>query len=74
VRAPWLAVRCSSRDAIHPLHAHASVVEMKIWARMKDESIRPLLHTSTDWDFKLARLLRVPTAHAGVVPRRLLYR
>jgi mono/diheme cytochrome c family protein len=35
--------------AIHP-HMHMLGREMKVWARMKDESITPLIHIA-DWDF-----------------------
>jgi len=35
--------------AIHP-HMHLLGREMKVWARMKDESIQPLIHIP-DWDF-----------------------
>jgi mono/diheme cytochrome c family protein len=35
--------------AIHP-HMHMLGKEMKVWARMKDESIKPLIHIA-DWDF-----------------------
>ena len=35
--------------AIHP-HMHLLGREMKVWARMKDESIQPLIHIN-DWDF-----------------------
>jgi len=35
--------------AIHP-HMHMLGREMKVWARMKDESITPLIHIN-DWDF-----------------------
>jgi mono/diheme cytochrome c family protein len=35
--------------AIHP-HMHLLGREMKVWARMKDESIQPLIHID-DWDF-----------------------
>jgi hypothetical protein len=35
--------------AIHP-HMHMLGREMKVWARMKDESIKPLIHID-DWDF-----------------------
>jgi len=35
--------------AIHP-HMHLLGREMKAWARMKDESIQPLIHVP-DWDF-----------------------
>ena len=35
--------------AIHP-HMHMLGREMKVWARMKDESITPLIHID-DWDF-----------------------
>src|SRR5260370_33294172 len=35
--------------AIHP-HMHMLGHEMKIWARMRDESIKPLIHID-DWDF-----------------------
>jgi mono/diheme cytochrome c family protein len=35
--------------AIHP-HMHLLGREMKVWARMRDESIQPLIHID-DWDF-----------------------
>jgi mono/diheme cytochrome c family protein len=35
--------------AIHP-HMHMLGRDMKVWARMKDESITPLIHID-DWDF-----------------------
>lgn len=35
--------------AIHP-HMHMLGREMKVWARMKDESVTPLIHIA-DWDF-----------------------
>jgi len=35
--------------AIHP-HMHLLGREMKVWARMKDESVQPLIHIP-DWDF-----------------------
>jgi mono/diheme cytochrome c family protein len=35
--------------AIHP-HMHMLGREMKVWARMSDESIKPLIHIA-DWDF-----------------------
>jgi hypothetical protein len=35
--------------AVHP-HMHLLGREMKVWARMKDESVRPLIHID-DWDF-----------------------
>jgi hypothetical protein len=35
--------------AIHP-HMHLLGREMKVWARMKDESITPLIQID-DWDF-----------------------
>ena len=35
--------------AIHP-HMHLLGREMKVWARMKDESTQPLIHID-DWDF-----------------------
>jgi hypothetical protein len=35
--------------AIHP-HMHMLGREMKVWARMKDESIKPLIRID-DWDF-----------------------
>src|SRR6266851_9985126 len=35
--------------AIHP-HMHMLGREMKVWARMKDESIKPLIYIN-DWDF-----------------------
>jgi hypothetical protein len=35
--------------AIHP-HMHMLGREMKVWARMNDESIKPLIHID-DWDF-----------------------
>ena len=35
--------------AIHP-HMHLLGREMKVWARMKDESIQPLIHIN-DWEF-----------------------
>jgi hypothetical protein len=35
--------------AIHP-HMHMLGREMKVWARMKAESIKPLIHID-DWDF-----------------------
>jgi mono/diheme cytochrome c family protein len=35
--------------AVHP-HMHLLGREMKVWARMKDESIQPLIHID-DWDF-----------------------
>jgi hypothetical protein len=35
--------------AIHP-HMHLLGREMKLWARMNDESITPLIHID-DWDF-----------------------
>ena len=35
--------------AIHP-HMHLLGREMKVWARMKDESIQPLIHIP-EWDF-----------------------
>jgi mono/diheme cytochrome c family protein len=35
--------------AIHP-HMHLLGREMKVWARMKDDSIQPLIHID-DWDF-----------------------
>src|SRR5216683_2876659 len=35
--------------AIHP-HMHLLGREMKVWARMRDESVKPLIHID-DWDF-----------------------
>ena len=35
--------------AIHP-HMHLLGRDMKVWARMKDESVTPLIHIA-DWDF-----------------------
>jgi hypothetical protein len=35
--------------AIHP-HMHLLGREMKVWARMRDESVTPLIHID-DWDF-----------------------
>ena len=41
--------RPMSLVAIHP-HMHLLGREMKVWAKMKDESVRPLIHID-DWDF-----------------------
>jgi hypothetical protein len=41
--------RPMSLIAIHP-HMHLLGREMKVWARMRDDSIKPLIHID-DWDF-----------------------
>jgi len=49
IEAGSMVYRPMSLIAVHP-HMHLLGREMKVWARMKDESIRPLIHID-DWDF-----------------------
>ena len=49
IEAGMMVYRPMRLLAIHP-HMHLLGREMKVWARMKDESIQPLIHID-DWDF-----------------------
>jgi mono/diheme cytochrome c family protein len=49
IEAGTMVHRPMSLIAMHP-HMHLLGREMKVWARMKDESIQPLIHID-DWDF-----------------------
>jgi mono/diheme cytochrome c family protein len=49
IEAGTMVYRPMSLIAIHP-HMHLLGREMKVWARMKDESVQPLIHVD-DWDF-----------------------
>ena len=49
MEAGTMVHRPMSLIAIHP-HMHLLGREMKVWAKMRDESIQPLIHID-DWDF-----------------------
>jgi len=49
IEAQSFVYRPMSLIAVHP-HMHLIGREMKLWARMRDESTKPLIHID-DWDF-----------------------
>ena len=49
IEAQSFVYRPMSLIAVHP-HMHLIGREMKVWARMRDESTKPLIHID-DWDF-----------------------